>query len=255
MKTVCIIQARLGSTRLPSKVLRPILGRPMLSYMIERVRRIERLDEILIATTELDSDQPIVDFCRKEKISVFRGNEKDVLDRYYQAAKFIRAEVVVRLTSDCPLIDPAVVDQILDTFYQHCPEIDFVGNVKPATFPDGMDTEIFSFNALERSWKETKNPLEREHVTPYFYDEPGRFRALNVEAKEDLSRYRVTVDYPEDFEIVTELIQALYKQNHAFSYEEMVDYLESHPQILRKNAKYQRNPWYAAYRAGRGEGV
>ena len=168
MKIISIIQARLGSTRLPGKVLKPILSRPMLSYMLERVKAAKRIDALMIATTENKSDQPIVEFCRSEKIKCFRGSENDVLDRYYQAARSVQAEIIVRLTADCPLIDPAVVDEIVEAFLTKYPNIDFASNVKPATFPDGMDIEVFSFAALEWAWKETKNPLEREHVTPYF---------------------------------------------------------------------------------------
>ncbi len=247
MRIVCIIQARLGSTRLPAKVLRLIQNRPMLSYMIERVRQVKQLHGFLIATTKNESDNPIVAFCEAQGVPVFRGDENDVLDRYYQAAKFSKADVIVRLTADCPLIDPAVVDQIIAAFLERSPQIDFVGNVKPATFPDGMDTEVFSFKALERAWEETKNSLEREHVTPYFYDMPGRFQTLNIEAPKNYSHYRVTVDYENDFEAVSEVLKALHKPGQAFGYQEIVTFLDAHPRILQKNNDHQRNSWYDKY--------
>ena len=249
MKTVCIIQARLGSTRLPGKVLRPILGRPMISYMIERVREVKKIDQILIATTNRESDTPIAEFCQREEVAVFRGSEQDVLDRYYEAAKKVCADVIVRLTADCPLIDPSVVEQVLEVFLKGHPKIDFVSNVNPARFPDGMDTEVFSFNALEREWKEAKSPLEREHVTPYFSEVPGRFQTRNVEAGEDFSRYRLTVDYEEDFEVVKAVLQNLYPPRRIFGYREMINFLERHPDVKEKNQKYNRNPWYESYRA------
>ncbi len=248
MKIISIIQARLGSTRLPGKVLKPILSRPMLSYMLERVKAAKRIDALMIATTENKSDQPIVEFCRSEKIKCFRGSENDVLDRYYQAARSVQAEIIVRLTADCPLIDPAVVDEIVEAFLTKYPNIDFASNVKPATFPDGMDIEVFSFAALEWAWKETKNPLEREHVTPYFYDSPGRFRTLNVEAERDFSSYRLTVDYEDDFEVVSKILESLYRPGQPFGFREVVKFLDENPEILKKNA-HQRNPWYAQYQA------
>ena len=250
MNIVCMIQARLGSTRLPGKVLKPILDRPMLSYMLERVKAVKKIEQLVIATTENETDDPIVQFCRPEKIQCFRGSENDVLDRYYQAARSAQAEIIVRLTADCPLIDPAVVDEIVEAFLAKYPGIDFASNVKPATFPDGMDTEVFSFAALERAWKETKNPLEREHVTPYFYDVPGRFRTFNVEAEQDFSSYRLTVDYEDDFEVMAKIFESLYRPDQPFGFREAIKFLDENPEILKKNA-HQRNPWYAQYQASR----
>lgn len=247
MRKFCIIQARLGSSRLPAKVLKPIMGRPMLSYMIERVKYVKGIDGIVIATTTNESDMPIVNFCLENSIAYFRGSETDVMDRYYQTAKLKQADIIIRLTADCPLIDPEVVEDILRVFCADYPNIDFAGNVKPATFPDGLDTEVFSFSSLERAWNEAKLPLEREHVTPYFYDQEGRFRTRNITAEKDYSNYRITVDHQEDFDLVSDILQALYKPGYAFNYEEIIRFLDQHPEIKQKNSKFIRNPWYVQY--------
>lgn len=253
MNIVCIIQARMGSTRLPRKVLKLILGRPMLALMIERVSMAKKINETIIATTTNPSDEVIVDFCQKSKIKCVRGSESDVLDRYYQTAKSAAADIVVRLTADCPLIDPAVVDKIIEAFLKHYPDIDFAGNVQKPTYPDGMDTEVFTFQALERAWKETSNPLEREHVTPYFYETPGRFHTINIEAEQDYSPIRLTVDHPEDFDLVTKTFEALYRPEKAFGFKDVIAYLEQNPELAKQNAKFSRNPWYTLYKEQRGQ--
>ena len=252
LKIVCIIQARLGSTRLPNKVLKKIMERPMLSYMLERVAHVDAIEKIIVATTTAKHDDAIADFCKKSGAECFRGSENDVLDRYFQAASVYRADVIVRLTADCPLIDPYVVDRIIHAFMEKYPDIDFAGNVRPATFPDGLDTEVFTMAALHRAWSETTKPLDREHVTPYFYDEPGRFRTLNVTADRDYSGYRLTVDHVEDFQIVERIFCELYRPNRIFTFEEIVTYLDEHPDVLALNRSFNRNPWYDQYQNQKG---
>lgn len=247
IKIVGIIQARLGSSRLPSKVLMELMGRPMLSYMLERVSKVEDLHEIVVATTTQQQDDAIEAFCRTNHTKVFRGSENDVLDRYFQAASAYHADIILRLTADCPLIDPRVVDKIIHAFLKKYPDIDFAGNVKPATFPDGLDTEVFTMDALRRAWTEAKNPLDREHVTPYFYDEPGRFRTLNITAERDYSKYRITVDHAEDFQVIENIIRNLYSKKRPFSFEEIVAYLDQHQEVMTLNQSFNRNPWYVQY--------
>jgi spore coat polysaccharide biosynthesis protein SpsF len=215
--------------------------------MLERVARVEGLDKTVVATTLAERDNAIAAFCEKNGVECFRGSENDVLDRYFQAAVSWKADIVVRLTADCPLIDPNVVGKIIRAFLEKCPDIDFAGNVKPPTYPDGMDTEVFSMNALRRAWTETTKPLDREHVTPYFYDEPGRFRTLNVTAARDYSRYRLTVDHDADFRAVERIFLDLYRPESIFTFEEIVAYLDEHPDVLALNQSFNRNPWYVQY--------
>ena len=243
---VGIIQARLGSTRLPGKVLKPILGKPMLALMLERVKQAKMLDQIVVATTNLAEDQPIVDLAAKEGFRWFRGSSNDVLDRYYRAADHFGAQTVVRLTADCPLQDPAVIDLIVRRWEDAHGTLDFLSNVHPPTFPDGLDTEVFSFAALKQAREETKLPAEREHVTPYFYA-TGKFRTGNVEHVPNLSGMRWTVDYAEDFALVEGIFHALYKPDHVFGMDQIVSFVNGDGKKFVGNTQYSRNPWYQTY--------
>src|SRR5712692_2461671 len=167
MKTVCIVQARMGSTRLPGKVLQPILHRPMLCWVINRVKRCRLIDDVVIATTTATQEDPIVDFCTSQGWSFCRGSEADVLDRYYRAAQQFGADHVVRITSDCPLIDRDVTDNVIATYHSVMPAPDYVSNVLIRTYPRGLDTEVLSYAALSRAWSEDQSMRWREHVTPY----------------------------------------------------------------------------------------
>ena len=232
-----IIQARMSSTRLPGKVLLDINGRPMLSYMIERVAAAKDIDRVVIATSDEPSDDPIVTFCRRENIFCCRGSLEDLLDRYYQAASRVGCDVVVRLTSDCPLIDPNVIDTVIGVFQSK--QCDYVANTAPpggSTFPDGMDVEVFSFGTLERAWREAKKPSEREHVTFYMWKNPELFSIYRYDLKEDLSKYRLTVDYPEDFDVVRTILGDLYWENPEFSMVDVIHYLKENPDILTRNS-------------------
>lgn len=235
MKTVAIIQARMGSSRLPGKVLMTVGGRELLSYMLERVKAAKSVTTALIATTKDPKDDPIVAFCERNKIPYFRGDENDVLDRYYQAALTVNPGTVVRLTSDCPLIDPKIIDQVVET--HHALGNDYTANTAPpvGTYPDGMDVEVFSFKALERAWKEAKLPSEREHVTFYLW-KTGLFKTSRVDLKESLSNFRLTVDYPEDLAVVTAVLDALHKKNPLFTMQEVVAFLNANPKIKERNA-------------------
>ena len=237
-----IIQARLSSTRLPGKVLLEINGRPMLSYMLERVTAAQSLDRVMVATSVEHSDDPIAGLCKREEIPCYRGSFDDVLDRYYQAALQMKCDVIVRLTGDCPLIDPRVIDTVVNAY--RAGKYDYVANTVPpddATFPDGTDIEVFSFGALERAWREAKKPSEREHVTFYFWKNPELFSTFRYDLSKDLSKYRLTVDYPEDFEVVSSVLTKFYPQNPHFSMEDVISFLEKHPDILAKNANIGSN--------------
>lgn len=230
------MQARMGSTRLPGKVLKKVLGKPLLLYQIERLRRVALATNIVIATTSLPQDQVIVDLCKQHHIPVFCGSEEDVLNRYYLAAKQVNADVVVRVTADCPLIDPEVVNKIIAFYLNHFPRYQYVSNTLDRTFPRGMDTEVFSFKALEQAFTDSKRPEEREHVTPYIYQNPQLFNLANVAYESNQSDHRWTVDTQEDFDLISAIITALYPTHPNFSMEDVLDLLKARPDWIKINA-------------------
>ena len=234
MKTVGIIQARMGSTRLPGKILTPILGEPMLARMIERVKRAQKLDAIVVATTDKVEDDATAELAQKCGIGVFRGNEKDVLDRFYNAAKEAGADVVMRLTGDCPLMDPAVIDIVAEHFEAAGGSIDYTST--PRNYPEGLDTEIFTFTALTEASENAKLPSEREHVTPYIKNHPERFTCESwTEGEGDYSTMHWSVDTQADFDFVTEIFEQLYPSNPGFSKDDILALLSEHPEYLEIN--------------------
>ena len=208
----CIIQARTGSTRLPGKTMMPITENDtVLSFGIKQVKSSKTIDKIVIATTDLPEDDLIVEYMEKLNISCFRGQSKDVLDRYYQCAKFFNFSIIVRITSDCPLIDPLIIDDVVSYFLKNN-EFDYVSNVFPVrTYPDGTDVEIFSFEVLEQAWNEAKKSSEREHVTPYIYNN-NKFHFGSVTSSKDFSNLRWTVDHKEDLDLIKEIIKKISKR-------------------------------------------
>lgn len=229
MKTVIIVQARMTSTRLPGKVLKQVLGKPLLEYQIERLQRVKLADEIVIATTTNQTDAPIVDLCNSLSVAHFRGSEDDVLARYYGAATAHQADVVVRVTSDCPLIDPQVINQVIDYYLQNQSTYDYVSNSIKRTYPRGMDTEVFSFSVLQQAFSEATPPPDREHVTPFIHRQPERYRLGHVTYSEDCSHHRWTVDTPEDFELIQKIIEAVYPNQPCFTLEDCLRSLQQHP--------------------------
>lgn len=240
LRTVVIIQARMGSTRLPGKVLKTVNGRPLLSYQIERIKRCHEVNDIVIATTTNPQDQVIVELAEREGVQIFRGSEDDVLDRYFKAAQQAKADIVVRSTSDCPLVDPAVIDRAVVLLKSRFPNIDYVSNALKRTYPRGMDVEVFSFNALKKAAEETQNPYDREHVTPYLYQNLEKFKCENFTYSSDQSQHRWTVDTPEDFELVSLLLGALYPTNPQFTLEDLLKTIQRHPEWSRINAHVQQ---------------
>lgn len=243
-----IIQARLGSSRLPGKVMREVNGRPLLSYMLERVAFAKSIGQLAVATTDKPQDGEIEVFCGSQGIHVYRGSEDDVLDRYYRCAAPLKPEAVVRLTSDCPLIDPSVIDEVVGVFQSG--NYDYVANTAPpvGTYPDGMDVEVFSFAALERAWRETTKPSDREHVTFCFWQNPHLYRTRRHDLLEDLSKYRLTVDYPEDLELIRSVVTALYPQKRNFSLADILDFLRRNPDVLGLNTSRAWNEgWQSAF--------
>lgn len=234
---LAIVQARMGSTRLPGKILADIGGRPMLSRVVERARRAALLDGVLVATTTSADDDAVEWLCRECGYAVTRGHPTDVLDRYYQAARAEGADVVVRLTADCPVIDPTVIDQVVGAFLAADPPVDFAANRLPddRTFPIGLDTEVCSFAALAQAWSEAKEPYQREHVMPYLYEAPGRFRTLLICSPRDLSHLRWTVDTAEDLELLRR-IYAHFGRRDDFSWSEVLELVEREPSLAMINA-------------------
>ncbi len=246
---LAIIQARMGSTRLPGKVLADICGKPMLWQVINRVCRVPSIDRVLVATSKNPADNPIASFCSENNVQCFRGSEEDVLDRYYQSAKEFNADGIVRITADCPLIDPEVVSKVINTYLEGT--YDYVSNTLRYTYPDGQDVEVFSFSALEETWREAQLQAEREHVTPYIRTS-GRFRVYNVENELDISgRYlRWTVDESADLEFVRAVYSRLGSEGKPFGLADILRLLEEEPYLVRINQGIICNEGYYKSLAG-----
>jgi spore coat polysaccharide biosynthesis protein SpsF len=241
--TIAVLQARLGSTRLPGKVLMDLAGAPLLVRVIERARAIPGLDQVVLATTTAEHDRPLLDLAQAHGVAAFAGSEDDVLDRYYQAAQQFQADVIVRLTADCPLLDPAVSALVLDRFWRGT--VDYVSNTQPPTYPDGLDTEVFSFATLARAWREATLSSEREHVTPYIWKHPEKFRLAAVKNDIDLSALRWTVDEAPDLEFVRAVYARLYQAGQPpFGLAEVVALLDRATDMPRANAAIARNAGY-----------
>ena len=241
MTTIIIIQARMESTRFPGKMMADLLGKTVIGHVISRVKKCKLVDKIVLATTTSNEDDLLESEAKKEGISVFRGSEDDVLDRFYQAAKKYEATIVVRITGDCPLIDPKIIDKTINFFNNE--KCDYASNTNPPTFPDGMDAEVFSFNSLEKAWKNAKLKSEREHVTPYIKKNEEIFSNKNLENEQDISKYRMTIDEAEDLIAVKRILENINdKENYGLS--DIMKVLESDKKIIEINRKYERNEGY-----------
>ncbi len=237
---VAVIQARMSSSRLPGKVLKDIGGKSALDWMATRVRRAELIDEVVIATTTDPSDDPIVDYCRASGISYFRGSMPDVLDRVYQAARGFEADVVVRLTGDCPFIDPHMLDNNLHTFLTAKPPLDFAANRLPPpwkrTIPIGLDAEYCTFAGLETIWQQAREKHQREHVMPYFYEHPESFNILHITHEPDSGHLRWTLDTPEDLALLRKLA-AHFEGRDDFSWLDVLALVEQRPELAEMNVQ------------------
>ncbi len=248
MKKLIIIQARLGSSRLPKKVMMPLKGSPLLLRMIQRVTAVEIECDLLVATTTNPEDDVIRDLCKKFNIPCYSGHPADLLDRHYQAALHEKADVVIKIPSDCPLIDPQVIDKVVGYYEDHMNDYDFVSNLHPATYPDGNDVEVIPFPILEIAWREAVRPLEREHTTPFIWEHPERFRIGNVqwEAGKNFSMsHRWTIDYPEDYIFIKKVYDYLCRpESSIFSLYDILDLLKKEPMLPFLNSKYAGVNWY-----------
>ncbi len=247
MKLLLVVQARLGSSRLPGKVLLPLAGEPALVRMLERVRAAKSPFQLAVATTDLPEDKPIVDLCVERGIEVFCGHPLDVLDRHYQAAIHYNADAVIKIPSDCPLIDPAAIDRVLQYFLAHLGEYDFVTNLLPPTWPDGNDVEVMTRSALTSAWQEAERPFEREHTTPFIWENSGRFRVSNVtwETGHNYAQsHRFVLDYVEDYQFISAVFDRLLPAlGPAFSLEQILDLLGRAPELQDINRKHLGSCW------------
>ncbi|MBI4779667.1 glycosyltransferase family protein [Candidatus Falkowbacteria bacterium] len=239
-----IIQARTGSSRLPEKVLKEVCGKTLLEHQILRVKRAKLLDRIIVATTDKPADDPIAEIAKKTGVDIFRGSEADVLDRYYKAAKKYNASEIVRLTGDCPLIDPVIIDLVIDYYLKNKNLYDYASNVRPPTFPDGLDVEVFSMATLEKAWQEAKLPSEREHVTAYIGKNPEIFRLGIVENAKDLSYLRMTIDEPADWELISKIFLDLYPSKPDFDLADILTLFGRQTELLKLNSDITRNHGY-----------
>jgi spore coat polysaccharide biosynthesis protein SpsF len=236
----------MSSTRLPGKVMLPILGKPLLIRMFERVKNAKFIGHLVVATSTNQDDNEIENLCKEENIVCYRGHLTDLLDRHYQVAKLYNADAVVKIPSDCPLIDPSVIDRVLD-HYVKSDKFDLVSNLHPATYPDGNDVEIMSFSALECAWKDAVKDYEREHTTPFIWEHDDHFAIGNVAWETGLnysSSHRWTIDFPEDYEFIRKVYEELYPTDKAFGLSDILNLLKRKPEIAEINQQYLGRYWY-----------
>jgi spore coat polysaccharide biosynthesis protein SpsF (cytidylyltransferase family) len=239
MKTLGVLQARISSTRLPGKVLMPILGEPMLFRQLERLNRCISFNKLIVATSVDPTDDALALECKNRGIECFRGSLDDVLDRFVQAARPYEPDAVVRLTGDCPLAAPELIDKVIEYFWEG--DFDYVSNCDPPTFPDGLDVEVIRFSCLDAAHREALLPSHREHVTPFIRSHPERFRLGNYECDINRSHLRWTVDEPEDFEFVRSIYEMLYPAKPDFKTDDILKALEKHRNLQSINSKFERN--------------
>ena len=240
-KTAAIIQARMGSTRLPGKVMKDLKGKPVLWHVIERVKQAKNIDQTIIATTTAQRDSIIFEKAKEWGVKAYRGSEEDVLARYYEAANKYEIDTVVRITSDCPLIDPHIIDEIVEYYNNSC-DYTLVTNagsdLNNRTYPRGLDTEVFSFEVLEKAYKKAEEKYQREHVTPYIYENYDDI--YYYKNNKDLSNYRLTLDTKEDYELIKAIYDKLYHGKHDFYLNEIIELLDNNKELLKLNEKIKQ---------------
>ena len=233
----CIIQARMGSSRLPGKALmKSDSGKPLLYYVINQLRYCSKIKNLVIATTTNQEDDEIEKFANNNSVNVFRGKEKDVLDRYFQCAKKYSFSTIVRITADCPLIDPQIVDKVIEQFFSG--NYDFATNTLTRTFPIGTDVEVFSFSALNKAWENAQLPSEREHVTPYFHNKEN-YKIINVENDKNISNLRLTVDRIEDVELIKQILNNI--SINPIHLEDVLELFSRKPELIEINKHINHN--------------
>jgi len=252
MRTVAIIQARMGSNRLPGKVLMPILGKPMLWHIVHRVHAVPSIDEVVVAVPDGPVDEVLRKFCATNEIASFAGSEMDVLDRYYQAARVYHADPVLRITADCPLVDPELIEELIQLYRSDSYDYAAVAagadahNLNEGCFPDGMDAECFSLASLERAWKEAQDPRDREHATRFIWRRKGLFRCTKLLAEQKYPPLRLTVDHPQDLEVASRIYEKLFCEDNIFHLADVVDLLKREPEIIKPNEHLAEGQHYRA---------
>ena len=248
MRVVVVVQARTGSTRLPGKVLMPLANRPLLHRMLERVLAATTPSAVVVATTLDPADDVIVRIAKEAGVGCFRGHPTDLLDRHYSAGLAFGADVVVKIPSDCPLVDPAVIDRVIASYVRRAGKFDFVSNLHPPTYPDGNDVEVVPLSVLEMAWIEATEPHEREHTTPFIWERGARFRILNVPWESGLdysSSHRWTIDYVEDYQFLAAVYEVLWSEARpVFPLADVLSLLEARPDIAALNACHAGKAWY-----------
>jgi spore coat polysaccharide biosynthesis protein SpsF len=247
MNLLVVVQARTGSTRLPGKVLLAVAGTPLLAAMLMRVRAARTAFELVVATTWNTEDDPIAELCTAIEVDCFRGHPTDLLDRHYRVALERNADAVVKIPSDCPLIDPAVIDRVLRYYTDYSRDFDYVSNLHPATYPDGNDVEVMQFDALETAFHKAHRSFEREHTTPFIWERPERFRIGNVtwDGEADYSMtHRFTIDYAEDYQFIARVFEELGGAGQVFGLPEILELLDRKPEIMAINAQHVGVNWY-----------
>ncbi len=238
MKIIGVIQARLGSSRLQNKVLLEINGKPMLWHIYNRLSKSKLLDQIVISTGDIKNNFAIHEFALKNNIPIYVGSESDLIDRLYQTALYYNASAIVRITGDCPLVDPQIIDAMVSEYNNKNQQYDIITNCKISTYPHGLDAEIYSILTLEKMWYSIKQSELREWFPFYIDKNPQLFRIMHFKNKEDLSKLRWTVDYVEDYEFVKKIYEHLYKENSVFTMNDILNLLKTHPKISEINSKY-----------------
>lgn len=240
-KVVCIVQARMGSTRLPEKVLKPLCGKPMLKHLIDRLKCCENLDEIIIATTKLKEDDRIAKLAEKEQVKYYRGSENDVLRRYLEAADEVNANIIVRITADCPLIHPPLVDNVVEYFKNN--SYDYISPKSECGLIRGLDTEVFSYKALKKADKLAYEKAFREHVTLYMYRNPEKFKIGLFPVPTELKNFniRLCVDQEEDFQLINSLYKRLYNEGSIIEIQDVISLFNNEPELLNINESVQQN--------------
>ena len=242
-----VVQARMASSRLPGKVMMPLLGKSLLARMVERLQLIKHEATIVIATSVNAEDNVIEQEAAAIDIPCYRGSVNNLLERHYMSAVKHNADIVLKIPSDCPLIDSRIIDEVLDFFFQDPGKYDYVSNLHPATWPDGNDVEIMTMACLEKNWRLAERPLELEHTTPYIWENPEQFKIGNVSWGKGLDysmSHRFTIDYPEDHDFINRVYEELYPKNPSFSCDDVIDLITEKPEIYELNAAYAGVNWY-----------
>ena len=241
MNVTGIIAARMSSSRFPGKVMLKVDRKTILQHMIDRMSSAKKLDNIIVATSLNPKDNIIYEHCQRNNIECYRGNENDLIDRYYTISKKINCDIIAKFGADCPLIDPKVIDYVITTYLDN--DFDFVSNYgpPPKTYPEGMTLDVYSANILYEAFHDAKKPSEREHISPFFWNNPKRYRLHRVDYHTDISKYRFSLDYSEDFELIKIIFKKLYNENIIFTLEEIIQFLEKNPNIKKINSHIEPN--------------